>query len=459
MSKNKSDMNHFLLNKIIEIKFEDPIISSKSISVNENTFAFVCYHYKVQWTETIIDFIKFYAYINNNFNLVGKYNFDNTIIEKPSDFVQMKVENENLIIITNNYLIIDKIMIFDGKYSFKNIICQKLDEIPYKILDDLKIVFCKGVILKIYQFSLEGNDKKCLFELSYNIFTYDLFKNKCYKKNNNKNKSNKNSEEEIENNNENKSNDDIEEEENFNENNSNYYNEEEELKDEESDDDEEDYIFGDVEIKNKINDILEIKEKNLIIISFSKFKHTGWDDIDYTLSKYVITIIDSRNYQIITNLFNLIEAEKLFYFGNNELFSFGYRKFFKLNLKCLKSYLILSENYNTFSSHYYHYNIVPFLNKNKMVCLGYYRCGYYHNRTEYKHCCLFDMKNNILIKDIDITNIHYNQYNVVYYPLKLNNNKILFIYTYGLGLFELNTEEESQTTNKYKYKIHKNSDD
>ena len=454
MSKNKNDMNHFLLNKIIEINFEHPIILSKSISVKENTFAFVCYHYKVQWTETIIDFIKFYSYIKNNFILVGKYNFDNTIIEKPYDFVQMKVENENLIIITKNYLIIDKIWIFDGKYSFKNIICQKLDEIPYKILDDLKIVFFEGVILKIYQFSLEGNDKKCLFELSYNIFTYDLFKNKCYKKNNNKN-----SEEEDENNNENKSNDDIEDEENLNENNSNYDNEDEELKDKESDDEEEDFIFGDVEIKNNINDILEIKGKNLIIISFSKFKNTGWDDIDYTLSKYVITIIDSRNYQIITNLFNLIEAEKLFYFENNELYSFGYRKFFRLNLKCLKSYLILSENYSNFSSHYYHYNIIPFLNKNKLIGFGYYRCGYYHNRTEYKHCCLFDMKNNNLIKDIDITNIQDNEYDVDYYPLKLNNNKILFIYRYGLGLFELNAEEESQTTNKYKYKISKNSDD
>ena len=431
MSKNKNDINIFLLNKIIEIKFESyknvhPIIPSESISVNENTFAFVCYYYKDESRGRIIDSIKFYSYINNNFILVGQYKFDNKIIEEPSDFVQMKVEKENLIIITKQYLIIDKIFIYDGKYSFKNIIFLKLDEIPYKILDDIKIAFCGNKILKIYQFSLEGNDKKCLFELSYDIFKSDLFKNKSDKDNNNKNKNNKKSEEE-ENNYENKNNDVIEDEENFNESKSNNDNEEEEQNNKECDEGEKGYIFENVKISNKICDILEIKEKNLIIISFSKFKNTGWDDIDYTLSKYIISIIDSRNYQIITNLFNLIEAEKLFYFGNNELFSFGYRKIFKLNLKYLKIDLILSENYNEFSSHYYHYTIIPFLNKNKLVCFGYYRCGYYHNRTEYKHCCLFDMKNNNLIKDIDITNIHYNQYDVNYYPLKLNDDKILFI--------------------------------
>ena len=73
MSKNKNIQKNFILNKINELKFELEernvyfIIPSYSIQVNDNTFAFVCYHYKVKFTETIIDFIKFYSYINNNF--------------------------------------------------------------------------------------------------------------------------------------------------------------------------------------------------------------------------------------------------------------------------------------------------------------------------------------------------------------------------------------------------------
>ena len=190
-------------------------------------------------------------------------------------------------------------------------------------------------------------------------------------------------------------------------------------------------------------DIIEIREKNLIIISFSFFKHAYDDyDMDYTLSKYIISILDTKNYQIITNLYNLIEAEKLFYFGNSELFSFGFRKFFKLNLKSLKKELILSENNQDFGSHYYHNSIIPFLNKNILFCFGYYRSGYYHNRDEYKHCCLFDTKINNL-KDIDITNIYFNQYDVQYFPLKLNDDKILFIFEYELGLFEIKTEENN----------------
>ena len=140
--------------------------------------------------------------------------------------------------------------------------------------------------------------------------------------------------------------------------------------------------------------------------------------MDYTLSKYIISIINTNTYQIIANLFNLIEAEKLFYFGNNEIFSFGFRKFFKLNLLTLKKELILSEKYTEYESHYYHYNIIPFLNKNKLLSFGYYRCGYYHNRAEYKHCCLFNMKKNEL-KEIDITNIYYNQYDVQYFTFKI----------------------------------------
>ena len=89
-------------------------------------------------------------------------------------------------------------------------------------------------------------------------------------------------------------------------------------------------IFNDsrIEITNKLCDTIEIPEKNLIIISFSKEKLVGpYNDFDYTISQYILTIIDSKNYQIIANLFDLIEAEKLLYFWNNELFSLGLRNF------------------------------------------------------------------------------------------------------------------------------------
>ena len=59
----------------------------------------------------------------------------------------------------------------------------------------------------------------------------------------------------------------------------------------------------------------------------SNCKHYYDIDIDYTKKKYLISIIDTKNYQIISNLINLIEAEKFFYFGNEELFSFCLRKF------------------------------------------------------------------------------------------------------------------------------------
>ena len=426
MSKIGNTKQNFILNKINEIKLESfkitqNIIPSYSIVLNENSFATVFYHYKVEFTETKIDFIKFFSYINNNFILVGQYDFNDKIIEDPSDFIQMKVENGNLIILTKNYLIVEKIIIKNNEYTFKNIISKNLNENLYKILENNKFVSYDKNIFKIYQFSIEEDAIKCLFEISYDIFESNhIFKNE-YKKENNENKNN------------------------------NYF--EEESYNQTDKEEDEDYIFQNAEISNKLCDIIEIKEKKLIIISFSKSKHAYHDnDIDYTLSKYIISIIDTNNYQIIANLFNLIEAENLFYFGNNELFSFGFRHFFKLNLKTLKKELILSENHIDSGSHYYHYNIIPFLNKNKLLSFGYYRCGYYHNRDEYKHCCLFDIKKNYL-KEIDITNIYFNKYDVQYFPLKLNDDKILFVFEDDdMGLFELKIKENKPMKKKEKFK-------
>ena len=60
------------------------------------------------------------------------------------------------------------------------------------------------------------------------------------------------------------------------------------------------------------------------------------DDDDYTYCKYGILIIDSIKYQIKTKICKLINAEKLYYFGDNKLYSFGFRTFCKLNLEKLK---------------------------------------------------------------------------------------------------------------------------
>ena len=53
----------------------------------------------------------------------------------------MKVEKNEIIIINKKYLILEKIIInANDNYSFQNITYKKLDEIPFKILSDKKIV-------------------------------------------------------------------------------------------------------------------------------------------------------------------------------------------------------------------------------------------------------------------------------------------------------------------------------
>ena len=400
MSKKKEN-SLFILDKIKELKFENrndsyPIIPEHSININEYTFAFVCYHYVDEWSEKKIDSIKFYTYINDNFKCIGQYNFNDEIIKEPYDFIQMKVEKNNLIIITKKYLILEKIIINDkGEYFFQNITFKKIDEIPFKLLSNKKIVFYENNNLKICQFSLEQNDIKCLFKYSYDNLVNQL----NFKQKNNDN-------------------------------------------DEESIDKEDNYsIDENSQISNKLCDVIEIEGKNLIIASFSKYHYDAYDDIDYTYSKYIVSIIDIKNCKLNANIIKSIDAENLFYFGNNELYSFGYRKFFKLNLKYLKIESVLYEEETDTSSHYYHYNIIPFFKDNRLISFGYYRCGYYHNRDEHKHACIINIKDNNL-KEIDITNIYYNEYNVNYFPIKLYNDKILIIFEYQLSLFKLNNNLE-----------------
>lgn len=423
--------NNFISDKIKQLKAElyikklpiYHIIPSFSIFVNEHTFAVVFYHFSLE-CERIIDSINFYSDSNNTYILVGQYYFNNNIIKEPYHLIQMKVENENLIIITKEYLIIDKIEIINGKYSFNNIISQRLYENPFKILDNKKIVFYNENNLKIYQFSMKSNSLNCLFELSYDIFnSINMFENKT-----NKLKKNYEKENDI-----NKNDDNIEIE---------------DLIYKEIDIEEQNLISFDENISNKLCDIIEIKEKSLIIVSFSKFKRAYYDKlVDFTFSKYIISIIDTKKYQIISHFFNLIEAEKLFYFGKNELFSFGFRKFFKLNLLNLKKELILSENKKDYGSYYYHNNIIPILNKNKLLCFGFYRRGYWFNKNEHMHCCLFDINSNNL-KEIDISNLFYKCND--YYPLISNDDKIVLISTNDLALFKLNSEEKKSMINKEK---------
>ena len=157
-------------------------------------------------------------------------------------------------------------------------------------MSNKKIVFYKNNNLKICELLLEENDIICLFKYSYDNLVNQL---------------------------------------NFKKENTN--------NNEEDKEEEYDYVyFENNEISPKLCDIIEIEEKNLIIASFSKYISYSNDDVDYTFSKYIISIIDIKKCQINANIIDYIEAEKIFYFGNNELYSFGYRKFFKLNLKSLK---------------------------------------------------------------------------------------------------------------------------
>ena len=56
------------------------------------------------------------------------------------------------------------------------------------------------------------------------------------------------------------------------------------------------------QISNKLFDIIEIEEKNLILASFSKYHYQGYDDEDYTFSKCIILIIDIKNCQLNANI-------------------------------------------------------------------------------------------------------------------------------------------------------------
>ena len=148
--------------------------------------------------------------------------------------------------------------------------------------------------------------------------------------------------------------------------------------------------------------------------------------------------MNSKNFQIKSIISeNLIEAERLFYFGNDILYSFGLRTFYSINLKFLKKELYLKHNLSSIDNHYYHYTIIPFLEKNKLFSFGYYRRGYYHNRAEFPHFCEIDLTKKVL-KENDIDDLFESTYSIEYFPIKYKSNMILFFFEYELILYKVN---------------------
>ena len=374
---------NLILTPIKKFEFEKyidvyPLIPSLSIKVNENTFAFVCYS-----SERMTTYIKFVSIINNNLKIIGEYKLDDYIIEdSPFNIKQIKVEKGNLIILAKHYLIVEKIEIIDeNSFSFKNILKNKFEEPLFQILCNNKIVSYFGDTLKIYSFSLNKIEILYTKKLNYMFFAENRKKPKV------------------------------------------------------------DEIFQNINPYDRLCHLIEIEERNEIIFSFSRLYTYGFDDIDYTSCNYFIVIMNSKNFQIKSLISeDLIEAEKLFYFGNDILYSFGLRTFYSLNLKFLKKESDIDHELTDIDNHYYHYAIIPFLEKNKLFSFGYYRCGYYHNRAEFKHFCEIDLNKKTLTesKEEEICNFFEDVYSIDYFPIKYKDDMILFFFEYKLILYKVN---------------------
>ena len=63
------------------------------------------------------------------------------------------------------------------------------------------------------------------------------------------------------------------------------------------DEEEVNFIFQNVEFSSYyLRNIIEIKDKNLILIAFSKSKNIRRSDVDFRLRKYIISIINTNTY-------------------------------------------------------------------------------------------------------------------------------------------------------------------
>ena len=63
------------------------------------------------------------------------------------------------------------------------------------------------------------------------------------------------------------------------------------------------------------------------------------------------------------------------------------------------------------------------------------------NRDEHEHCCVINIKDNYL-KETDIKNIYNNPYSLYFFPIKLYEDRILFIFEFSLCLSKLNNNLE-----------------
>ena len=254
--KKENEENKMLI-QIKKLSFETNIdeytlIPSLSIIVSENILAFVCYS-----DERMITYIKFISFIKNELIIMDEYKLDDKIIEDSAyNIRQIKVENNNLIIICKRYLIVEKFEIkSDNTFLFKNILKHKFDEDLYKILCGNKVMSYSSDLLKIYFFSSDKIELLFNKKLNYIIFPHKKYTPEISK------------------------------------------------------------TFEGVNPYDRLCQVIEIEERNEIIFSFCRLLTFGKDDIDYTWCDYTIVIMNSKNFQIKSILIdNVIEAENIFFF-------------------------------------------------------------------------------------------------------------------------------------------------
>ena len=66
-----------------------------------------------------------------------------------------------------------------------------------------------------------------------------------------------------------------------------------------------------------------------------------------------------------------------------------------------------------------------------MFGFGYYRCGTWYSRDEYRHLCFFDITKNRFEEKV------YDMFNIDYYPLKFDDDKILFVENKQILVYKL----------------------
>lgn len=185
-------------------------------------------------------------------------------------------------------------------------------------------------------------------------------------------------------------------------------------------------------LKIMIQDVLEIKSKNILIISVSEFCRLRDMDKDYRIiDNYYTIIYDLVNLNMITFLSDIFHAQKIFYFENNDkyankIFGFDNNTFNCLNLTNFQLEYSLNEHINENGYYYYHHNL--FLGEEGIFySIGGWRSGYWHSMIDGSHWCVIDENNK------KITEIHFNNekirkeafiYKLGNYYILINENKM-----------------------------------